>query len=395
MRTWRVAVIEAVLVILPLIGLADSLFLHVQEGRGTIGQFCEAVAGDFGSKCEDVLQSRYSEMGGVKLTIWGMLFYVSLIWIAVWARVEGDPWGGSAARATLAAVSACGFFGSMYMTYLQAVVIKAWCPFCILSAGITTLTAVLALINIRLSRPAPGPVAAAGDAPRSSTSLVSGLILLCVLLGGGLTASLIHKKQQEPGRPALETSLPYIPRRIVQPGGLIYGYDTAPVTVQAFLDYTCPHCRTFETQTFPKIKSRFVDAGRIRWISKLLPHANRGAALFFGLAGVCARGLPEAADIDRAFFAYPIPSPKTGLDAVADAIAAAGISSVVADTVISCMRTREMEMKSQLVREVNDGLSFGLKGPPAFVIDGIAYQGALDYRTMADLLETFERQYGK
>ncbi|MBB6646137.1 DsbA family protein [Halobellus ruber] len=43
------------------------------------------------------------------------------------------------------------------------------------------------------------------------------------------------------------------------------GPTDAPVTVDVFEDYACPHCQTFTQETYPEIKSKYIDPGEIRY----------------------------------------------------------------------------------------------------------------------------------
>ncbi|WP_336022553.1 DsbA family protein [Halobellus salinisoli] len=43
------------------------------------------------------------------------------------------------------------------------------------------------------------------------------------------------------------------------------GPEDAPVTVDVFEDFACPHCQTFTTDVYPQIKSNYVDAGDVRY----------------------------------------------------------------------------------------------------------------------------------
>lgn len=395
MRTVGMKIRELVLVLLCIAGLTDALFLYVQEERGTAGQFCESF-GHLGANCEKVLLSQYAHMAGLPLALWGIFYYLSLVWISVWSRIESERGGGFAARVLLASVSTTGFFVSIFLTYLQYAVIKAWCPFCLISAGITTLIAVFSVWGVfQKHAPPPDPAADGTSAAEPSVerpATVSGLVLLSVLLMTGLVVTLLYRAPPQ-SVSTLEQMLRFVPRRITPPGGLQYGSDTAPVTVQAFLDYTCPHCRQFETEVFPRIKLAYIDSGRVKWINKLLPHSDEGAPMLFGMSGLCGRFQPDSGLIERALFAYPIPSPKTGFAATAEAFEKIGIRPEVTAAVRQCVDSRPREIQQQVVVEVQQAFSYGLKGPPAFVIDGIAFQGSMDYRTLADLLDLFIKQH--
>jgi len=49
------------------------------------------------------------------------------------------------------------------------------------------------------------------------------------------------------------------------------GRDDAPVTMVEFTDYQCPFCRKFETDSFAKLKTEYIDTGKVRFISRDLP----------------------------------------------------------------------------------------------------------------------------
>ena len=49
------------------------------------------------------------------------------------------------------------------------------------------------------------------------------------------------------------------------------GDPNAPVTVIEYGDFQCPLCGAFATQTFPQIKSQYIDTGQVRWIFREFP----------------------------------------------------------------------------------------------------------------------------
>ncbi|OKO87343.1 DsbA family protein [Bradyrhizobium sp. AS23.2] len=56
------------------------------------------------------------------------------------------------------------------------------------------------------------------------------------------------------------------------------GPKDAPVTITEFASMTCPHCATFNEQVFPKIKSEYIDTGKIRYIFREFPLDIKAAA---------------------------------------------------------------------------------------------------------------------
>ncbi|QAU48557.1 DsbA family protein [Bradyrhizobium guangzhouense] len=56
------------------------------------------------------------------------------------------------------------------------------------------------------------------------------------------------------------------------------GPKDAAVTITEFASMTCPHCAAFNEQVFPKIKSEYIDTGKIRYIFREFPLDIKAAA---------------------------------------------------------------------------------------------------------------------
>jgi protein-disulfide isomerase len=56
------------------------------------------------------------------------------------------------------------------------------------------------------------------------------------------------------------------------------GPANAAVTITEFASMTCPHCAAFNEQVFPKIKSEYIDTGKIRYIFREFPLDIKAAA---------------------------------------------------------------------------------------------------------------------
>ena len=56
------------------------------------------------------------------------------------------------------------------------------------------------------------------------------------------------------------------------------GPKDAAVTVVEFASMTCPHCAAFTENVFPKIKSEFIDTGKIRFVFREFPLDIKAAA---------------------------------------------------------------------------------------------------------------------
>jgi len=56
------------------------------------------------------------------------------------------------------------------------------------------------------------------------------------------------------------------------------GPANASVTITEFASMTCPHCATFTETVFPKIKSEYIDSGKIRFVFREFPLDIKAAA---------------------------------------------------------------------------------------------------------------------
>jgi protein-disulfide isomerase len=56
------------------------------------------------------------------------------------------------------------------------------------------------------------------------------------------------------------------------------GPANAPVTITEYASMTCPHCAAFNAEVFPKIKSTYIDPGKIRYVFREFPLDIKAAA---------------------------------------------------------------------------------------------------------------------
>lgn len=56
------------------------------------------------------------------------------------------------------------------------------------------------------------------------------------------------------------------------------GPATAPVTIVEYSSLTCPHCAAFAENVFPMLQSKYIDAGKVRFVSREFPLDIKAAA---------------------------------------------------------------------------------------------------------------------
>ncbi|WP_315834591.1 DsbA family protein [Bradyrhizobium prioriisuperbiae] len=61
-------------------------------------------------------------------------------------------------------------------------------------------------------------------------------------------------------------------------GDMALGAENASVTIIEYASMTCPHCAAFTLQVFPKLKSEYIDTGKVRFIFREFPLDLKAAA---------------------------------------------------------------------------------------------------------------------
>ena len=100
-----------------------------------------------GAECDAVVHSDYSKFLGFPVEILGALYYafVALVYIAI---LVVPSLAIQELFYLLFAVSGLAFIFSAYLIFVQVFVIRAWCTWCLASAGLSTILAYLAFISV-------------------------------------------------------------------------------------------------------------------------------------------------------------------------------------------------------------------------------------------------------
>jgi uncharacterized membrane protein len=128
----RPAILYGVAAVVSLIGLADSIYLTIEHISGRTVR-CTIVQG-----CSTVLSSPYASYRGVPLALVGAVAYFTVFSLATLAAFE-YKFAGKLLVPLLAAM----LLVSVWLIYLQAFVIEAFCQFCLLSALVTLVLSVI------------------------------------------------------------------------------------------------------------------------------------------------------------------------------------------------------------------------------------------------------------
>jgi protein-disulfide isomerase len=70
------------------------------------------------------------------------------------------------------------------------------------------------------------------------------------------------------------------------------GPENAPVTITEYSSLTCPHCAAFGQNVFPMLRSKYIDAGKVRFVFREFPLDIKAAAASI-LARCIGKSEPE------------------------------------------------------------------------------------------------------
>lgn len=127
-----------VIVIFSGVGLwAAASALQIHNGKSDSG-FCE-LGGNF--SCDIVNQSSYAEVMGIPFALIGILGYAAMLVVVTTAVANKKKEWNELLFSTLCAMATIGLGIQIYLTIIEAFVLRAWCLLCLFSqVSILTVT---------------------------------------------------------------------------------------------------------------------------------------------------------------------------------------------------------------------------------------------------------------
>jgi len=154
-------------------------------------------------------------------------------------------------------------------------------------------------------------------------------------------------------------------------GDQIQGQADAPVTIVEYASMTCPHCSHFHETTYPEMKKKYIDTGKVRFIFREFPLDPLAAAA--AMLARCA-GKDKFFPLIDAFFAqqkdWVVQKPLQPMFAIAKQ---AGFTQQSFD---ECLANQQLltGLEEQRTRATQ---KFNVNSTPTFFINGKTVRGAL------------------
>ncbi|MBI3026588.1 vitamin K epoxide reductase family protein [Candidatus Woesearchaeota archaeon] len=127
------------LIILSLIGFAVSFYIFYTK-KNDKKMYCIV-----GENCDEVVKSKYGKTFGIENTIPGMAYYLFVFFYGIASLANQNIFKGNIIYYFIVIASIGSVLFSIYLTSVQAFVLKKWCEYCIVSS-IASLLILLVLI---------------------------------------------------------------------------------------------------------------------------------------------------------------------------------------------------------------------------------------------------------
>ncbi len=172
---------------------------------------------------------------------------------------------------------------------------------------------------------------------------------------------------------------------LMQPGPLgdmVLGDPKAPVTIIEYASMTCPHCAHFALTTFPQLKEKYVDTGKVKYILREFPFDPIAAGAF--MLARCAGGTDKYyALIDLLFRTQTTWAVDHPLQPMLNTVKQAGFTE---DSFKACLANQKVLDGIEWVRN-RAADKFKVGSTPTFFINGQMTVGAISFEEMQKLID--------
>jgi protein-disulfide isomerase len=166
-------------------------------------------------------------------------------------------------------------------------------------------------------------------------------------------------------------------------GDIFIGSDKAPVTIIEYASMTCPHCAHFSETTFPELKKRYIDTGKVRFTLRTFPLDQLAAAGF--MVAICG-GKDKYLPIVETLFAkqeqWIVKDPVPPLEEIAKQF---GFTD---DQFKQCLANQKVLDGIQAVRD-HAVEKLGVNSTPTFFINGKKFIGDLSIEQMTKEIDPY------
>jgi len=369
--------LERLLFGLALLGVLDVVHLFIQQNHefedGCLGLASLDSAGST-FDCAAVTTGPGSELFGVSNITWGFGFYLlaALLTVLVfWAGPGIREW----IQGARTGVFTGGVLYAVYLTYLQAAHIGAFCALCLVSAVIATLLFGTQVVILALSSSSTEPSMTSRLVKRQVALFVYFVAAALVLVGADLVsfdgwrspsesarASATSSSSKAPDECKLETSKSPVGEKgasLVNFQDITKGSAKSDVTVIEYFDPNCPHCKDFH-----KIMKKLVEAHSedVQFVFKPFPLRQSSLPEIQALYVAAQSGkFGEMLDAQYA---------RQGRSGISMSDLRSIASNIGVDPDVLSNRVEKNEYQMQVLKQRKRAVKIGVDSTPTVLVDG-------------------------
>jgi protein-disulfide isomerase len=176
------------------------------------------------------------------------------------------------------------------------------------------------------------------------------------------------------------------PAELLQPsplGDRQLGPDNAPVTIVEYASTTCPHCANFHKTTFPELKKRYIDTGKVRFIFRefVLNPLDAGAVML-------ARCLDKDKYFDFVDILFHKQQDWVVQKPIEPLLAIAKQAGFTKESFEACLKNQKLleGIEAQRNRAAD---KFGVKSTPTLFINGKIHRGGMSIEDLEKELKPY------
>ncbi|MBI5754569.1 DsbA family protein [Candidatus Peregrinibacteria bacterium] len=166
----------------------------------------------------------------------------------------------------------------------------------------------------------------------------------------------------------------------------VLGNKNAKVSIVEFSDYQCPYCGKFEQESFPQIKSQYIDTGKVKFVYRDFPLSFHQYAYPSALFGECVHHLSGSPDADyykvhdKLF--ETVQNGKFDYDVMSKFAVGIGVDGAALK---KCFDGDKY--KDEIAADQKAGEDAGISGTPGFIINGQVISGAQPFSKFQPIIE--------
>ena len=171
---------------------------------------------------------------------------------------------------------------------------------------------------------------------------------------------------------------------LMRPGplpDLVLGKADAPVTIIEYASMTCSGCAAFHKITYPQLKERFINAGKVRFIFREFPLDE--AAVAASMLARCAGGEKTMALIEVLFRTQDKWAVRQPLPPLLQVVKQAGFTQQSFD---ECLKDQTLYANIVAIRERAIKI-FKIDSTPTLFINGTMHRGGVSIQELEKLIK--------